>query len=103
MYPIPILKLSQSNNNYLFKYFQSKCAFKKTYIYMIDNAQTRIHKARSVPYALRDNVEAELSRLEQEDIIRKVDHTDCFLSGGADSEQNCDNLWRHQGNHQSEC
>ena len=43
---------------------------------MMNNTQPLNHKARSVPCALRDKEVAELSRLEQENIIRKLDHTD---------------------------
>ena len=46
------------------------------HIYMMNNTQPRNHKAISVPYALRDKEVAEISRLEQENIIRKLDHTD---------------------------
>ena len=43
---------------------------------MMNNTQPRNHNARSVPCGLRDKVVADLSRLEQDNIIRKVDHTD---------------------------
>ena len=43
---------------------------------MMDNAQRWYYKTRLVQDALRDKVVAELCRLEQENNIRKVDHTD---------------------------
>ena len=43
---------------------------------MMDNVQPNFHKTRPLPVPLRDTVETELSRLEQENIIMKVDDTD---------------------------
>ena len=42
----------------------------------MDNVQPNFHKTMPLPVPLRDKVETELSRLEQDNIIRKVDHTD---------------------------
>ena len=36
----------------------------------------KFHKARLVPYAMREKVETELTRLQEETIIRKVEHND---------------------------
>ena len=47
---------------------------------MMDNTQPTNKKVRSVPYVFRDQVVPELSRLEQDNIIRKVDHTDWSAS-----------------------
>ena len=41
-----------------------------------ENAQSKFCKARPVPYALKEKVETELERLENEGIIQKVDHND---------------------------
>ena len=41
-----------------------------------ENAQPKFCKARPVPYALKERVEKELERLENEGIIQKVDHSD---------------------------
>ncbi|XP_039618275.1 uncharacterized protein K02A2.6-like [Polypterus senegalus] len=45
----------------------------KAQIVLEDNAVSRFHKARPVPYALRPKVEAELQRLEREGILTKVE------------------------------
>ena len=45
----------------------------KAHIHMKEKAQPKFHKARPVPYAIREKVEAELTRLQEENIIRKVD------------------------------
>ena len=44
----------------------------KAKIYVPSDAKPRFHKARPVPYALRDKVDQELSRLENQGIIEKV-------------------------------
>ena len=48
----------------------------KSHIHMKEKAQPKFHKARPVPYAMREKVEAELTRLQEENIIRKVKHSD---------------------------
>ncbi|XP_040195388.1 uncharacterized protein K02A2.6-like, partial [Rana temporaria] len=40
------------------------------------NAQPKFFKARTVPFALRAGVEAELSRLEEQGVISKVEHSE---------------------------
>ena len=40
------------------------------------NAQPKYHKTKPVPDPIRDKVETELNRLEQEEIIGKIDRTD---------------------------
>ena len=40
------------------------------------NAVPKFFKARTVPFALREAVEKELDRLEQEGVIKKVDHSE---------------------------
>ena len=71
---------------------------------MMDNVQPNFHKTRPLPVPLRDTVEAELSRLEQDNIIRKVDHNDWSAPIVVLPTANTTaNLWRYQGNRQSEC
>ena len=41
-----------------------------------ENCQPSFHKPRQVPYALRPNVEAELTRLEKEGILSKVEYSE---------------------------
>ena len=48
----------------------------KAHIDMKEKAQLQFHKARSVPYAMREKVEAELISLQEENTIRKVEHSD---------------------------
>ena len=48
----------------------------KVHIHMKEKAQPKFHKARPEPYALREKVEAELTRLQEQNIIRKVEHSD---------------------------
>ena len=45
-----------------------------------ENAQPKFCKARPVPYALKEKVEKELERHENEGIIQKVDHSDWATS-----------------------
>ena len=45
----------------------------KAKIYVKPNAQPRFHRARSVPYAIRDMVEKELTRLQEEGTIEPVE------------------------------
>ena len=42
----------------------------------MDNVQPNFHKTMPLPVPLRDTVKTELSRLEQDNIIRKVNHND---------------------------
>ena len=67
---------------------------------MMNKTQPRNHKARSVPYAFQDKVVAELSRLEQENIKRKIDHTDWSppIVVVPTAKKTRDNLWRYQVN-----
>ena len=45
----------------------------KAKIYVDPTAQPKFHRARSVPYALRDKVEKELQRLQEEGTLEPVD------------------------------
>lgn len=45
-------------------------------IYVNSEAQPRYHRARSVPYMLREKIEAELDRLQRENIIYPVEHSE---------------------------
>ena len=38
------------------------------------NSKPRFHKARQVPFDLKQAIELELDRLEREGIVRKVNH-----------------------------
>ena len=47
----------------------------------VDPAVTpKFHKARSLPFALKEKVEVELQRLEEQGIISPVIHSDCMGS-----------------------
>ena len=48
----------------------------KAVIHMKDNVCPKFCRARTVPYALRKKVENELDRLEKENVIQKVEHSD---------------------------
>ena len=48
----------------------------KEVIHMKDNGCPKFCRARTVPYALRKKVENELDRLEKENVIQKVEHSD---------------------------
>ena len=48
----------------------------KAHIHMKENAQPKFHKARPVPYAMQENLELELTRLQEENNITKVEHSD---------------------------
>ena len=39
------------------------------------NSKPKFHKARPVPFALKQAIELELDRLEREGIVRKVNHS----------------------------
>ena len=47
----------------------------KAKITLQENVTPKFMKARSVPYALRANVEEDIDRLVQENILKKVDHS----------------------------
>ena len=48
----------------------------KAVIHMKDNICPKFCRARTVPYAFRKKVENELDRLEKENVIQKVEHSD---------------------------
>ena len=48
----------------------------KAVIHMKDNVCPKYCRVRTVPYALRKKVENELDRLEKENVIQKVEHSD---------------------------
>ena len=45
-------------------------------IHVDPNVQPRFHRARPIPYSIRDKVEAELKRLQDEGTIEAVEHSD---------------------------
>ena len=45
-------------------------------IYVDPDVVPKFHRARSVPYALRDKVERELQRLQDEGILEPVEHAE---------------------------
>ena len=53
----------------------------KAVIHMKDNVCPISCRARTVPYALRKKVENELDRLEKENVIQKVEHSDTNSGG----------------------
>lgn len=45
-------------------------------IHMKDGVVPIFHKAYAVPYAIKEEVQSELTKLEQSDILYKVSHSD---------------------------
>ena len=67
----------------------------KAKIHVDSNAQPRFHRARPVPYALRDKVEAELKRLQEEGTIEPVEHSDWAAPiVSTEARWYCEDLWR---------
>ena len=64
------------------------------------NATPRFYKAHTVPYAMREKVEAEVDWLVAKGTLEPVEYSDWAapIVAVVRGDQKCQNLWRFQGN-----
>ena len=72
MYTVPLQTLLQQHSSVFEEGLGTLNGFKAK-IHVQPDTQPRFHRARSVPYALREKVEDELKRLQEEGTLEPVE------------------------------